>query len=246
MIMGVFDVAAPLLTWMDASAAQAMPSWLRLVVWAMMAATASMLVYRRLSPQERIRRGKIEMRQAQQRLNAFDGEFNDAWPLMRDMLRSALRQVARVGWPAIVASLPLIFLLNWMSTSYGYAFPEAGAPLQIRTVPERFTAAWMAPDPSANRFDPHIVVSDHENQTVIDVPLAVPIPVIHKQRWWNVLIGNPAGYLPAGAPVDRIQAQLPRQQHLAFGPGWLRGWEFLFFTSLLLVSVALKIKLKIA
>jgi hypothetical protein len=244
--MGVFDVAAPLFDWIDGLAAQVLSSWLRLALWGMLAGAVSMLLYRWLSPQEQIRRGKGELRQAQQQLNAFDGEFADAWPLMRKMLRSALSQVAVVGWPALVASLPLLFLLNWLSNSYGYAYPPAGAQLEIQAVPERYTAAWIQPDPSGNERYPQVVVSDPEKNTVIEAQVTAPIPIIHKRKWWNVLIGNPVGYLPDNAPVERIRAPLPRQQHLPFGPSWLRGWEFVFFASLVLVSAGLKAKLKIA
>jgi hypothetical protein len=244
--MALFDVAAPLFDWVDGLAAMGLPSWLRLALWGALAATASMLLYRWLSPQESIRSGKNQLRQAQARLNSFDGELAGAWPLMREMLAAAFRQVARVGVPAIVASLPLLFLLNWMSTTYGYAYPLEGATLQIRTEPERFKAQWMAPERSQSDSAPHILISDEQNRKLLEARMPAPVPVIHKRKWWNVLFGNPVGYLPDNAPVDRIQARLPRQQHLPFGPGWLRGWEFLFFTTLVLVSAGLKIKLKIA
>jgi len=244
--MALFDVVAPLFDWVDGLAALGLPSWMRLTLWGALAAIASMLSYRWLSPQDRIRRGKNQLRQAQHRLNSFDGELAGAWPLMREMLGAAFRQVARVGGPAIVASLPLLFLLNWMSTTYGYAFPPEGETLQIRTEPDRFKAQWIAPDRTGSDSDPHILVSDEQNRKVIEASMPAPVPVIHKKQWWNVLFGNPVGYLPDNAPVDRIQARLPRQHHLPFGPNWLRGWEFIFFTSLVLVSVGLKIKLKIA
>jgi len=244
--MGVFDVPAPLLAWVDNHAAMVLPAWLRLVLWGGIAALVSMVMYRQLSAQERIIRGKNELNQAKQRLNAFDGEFNEAWPLMRDMLGKALRQVMRVGWPAIVASLPLLFLLNWLSNTYGYAFPAAGTPLRIHTVPGQFEAVWVEP-PVRNGTDlPRIVVFDEKHLQVAETQVQAPVPVIHKRQWWNALIGNPVGYLPADAPVERIQAGLPRQQHLAFGPPWIRGWEFIFFVSLLAVSLGLKKKLKIA
>jgi hypothetical protein len=245
--MALFDVAAPLLDRIDALAALGLPSWLRLILWGATAAVVSMLAYRWLSPQESIRRGKEHLRKAQEKLNRFDGEFAGAWHLMREMLASAFRQVGRVGLPAVAASLPLLFLLNWVSTTYGYDFPPAGEALLVRTEPDGFKARWVAPDLTAEQAGyPLIVVSDQNDRKVIEAPVAAPIPVIHKRQWWNVFFGNPLGYLPQEGPVDRIQAPLPRQQHLPFGPGWLRGWEFVFFASLVLVSVGLKTTLKIA
>ncbi|RJQ70219.1 MAG: hypothetical protein C4519_21180 [Desulfobacteraceae bacterium] len=244
--MGVFDVPAPLFGWLDGLAAVALPSWLRLVLWGGVAGLVSMVLYRQLSAQERISAGKRKLSQTQHRLNAFDGELKEAWPLMREMLLTALRQVARVGWPAILASVPLLILLNWLSTEYGHAYPSAGMPLQIRTVPEQFKASWIEPNELRTGKYPHIVVVDGDNRIVADARLDAPVPVIHKRRWWNSLIANPAGYLPDDAPVERIQARLPRQQHLSFGPNWMRGWEIIFFAALLVVSIVLKTKLKIA
>lgn len=244
--MGIFDTPAPLLAWVDHHAAMVLPAWLRLALWGGIGALVSMVLYRQLSAQDKIVRGKNELNQAKQRLNAFDGEFNEAWPLMRDMLNQALRQVMRVGWPAIVASLPLLFLLSWLSNTFGYAFPPAGTSLQIQTVPGQYEAVWVDP-PAGNATDlPRIVVFDENHIQVAETQMQAPVPVIHKRQWWNGLFGNPVGYLPARAPVERIQAGLPRQQHLAFGPQWMRGWEFIFFVSLLVVSIILKKQLKIA
>jgi hypothetical protein len=244
--MGLFDIPAPIFAWIDGQAAAILPSWLRLILWGMLAATGSMLLYRRLSPQERIRQGKQAVRLAQQRLNAFDGEFKAAWPLMRQLLRSALGQVARVGGPAIVASVPLLFLLSWMGTTYGYHYPENGEPVRVQAEPERFQGKWMPPsDLHAGNPNPRLVVSDERDHVVVDAAMEAPVPVIHKHRWWNVLIGNPVGYLPDEVPVEVVKASLPRQQHLGFGPGWVRGWEFVFFAALLVMSMSLKMVLRI-
>jgi hypothetical protein len=94
--------------------------------------------------------------------------------------------------------------------------------------------------------DPHILVFDEAGGTIAEARMARPVPVIHKHRWWNLFFGNPLGYLPADGPIDHIRADLPRQQHLSFGPLWMRGWEFIFFMTLLAVSIGLKLKLKIA
>lgn len=244
--MGLLDIPAPLFERLDGMASALLPSWLRLVLWGGTAALASMAAYRMFSAQDRIRRGKRLISQAQQRLNAYDGELNGAWPLMADLLGLSLRQVVRVGWPAILASLPLLFLLNWLSTAYGYAYPPAGAAIQLQTVPARFRAQWVTPHAVDSGASPHIIVLDDNDRIVADARVVKPVPVIHKRKWWNALIANPSGYLPADTPVERIEARFPRQEHLMFGPHWMRGWEIIFFSSLLAVSIGLKVKLKIA
>lgn len=244
--MTVFDVLRPIFEHLDSLIAIVLPSWLRLILWATLAGGLSMGLYRKVSDQEMILRGKKELMQARERLNAFDGLLRQALPLLRDMLLTALRQVLRVGLPAVVASLPIVFLLNWISSTYGYAYPEAGGPVRIDAVPQGFRAVWVQPGNAADKPYPSIVILDDGNRIVADLPVAAPVPVIHKKKWWNVLFGNPAGYLPDGIPVERIRASLPHQQHLLWGPKWMRGWEFIFFTSLIAVSAGLKKIFKIA
>jgi hypothetical protein len=42
-----------------------------------------------------------------------------------------------------------------------------------------------------------------------------------------------------------IQIGLPERDYLGFGPGWLRPWYVLFFTILVLGSLAIKMTLRI-
>lgn len=242
--MGFFDVPAPALDWVDSWGGLFLPSWARLLLWGGMAAAVSMGLYLSLSPQARIRRGKDELARARRALDAYEGELQQAWPLIRHLLRTAFRQVGRVGIPAVLASLPLLFMLSWLETAFGYAYPSPQSVVQVRTIPEQFHSQWR--QPRTNGGAPHIVVSDTNNRVVLDVPMSAPVAVVHKRRWWNVLIGNPVGYLPDRAPVDHVEVTLPRQHHLSFGPDWLRGWQVLFFLSLLAVSLGLKKYLRIA
>lgn len=234
--MGFFDLPAPLFDRLDSLLA-GLPAAVRLMLWGMLGALVSMGLYRWLSPQERIGRGKAELAEARRRLDAHEGEFADAAPLVRGMLRAAVVQVGRVAGPAIVASLPLLALLAWMSTRYGHAWPPVGSTPAIQTVPP-LPATWVA---GTEADHPHVVVAGDDRRVIADVPLQAPVPVIHKRQWWNILLGNPAGYLPPQSAIDRIRIDLPARVFLPFGPGWARGWELAFFVPLLLVSVAIKV-----
>jgi hypothetical protein len=121
--LGPFDLPAPLLQFLDDRAAAALPAAARLWLWGMLGGVASMGLYGLLSPQQRIGALRAELADAQRRLNAFDGEFADAWPLMRRMLCTSLRQLAVVLLPALIAMVPMLCLLAWLSTSYGQGMP---------------------------------------------------------------------------------------------------------------------------
>jgi len=92
---------------------------------------------------------------------------------------------------------------------------------------------------------PRIEVLDDRGHTANIIPLPVPVPTVHKYQWWNVLFGNPVGYLPDNAKIDRVEIDLPEQEFLSFGPSWLRSWEFLFLSVVLIVSIVIKVAFRI-
>ena len=89
------------------------------------------------------------------------------------------------------------------------------------------------------------IVLDGAGLPVLLLPLEVPVPVIHKRRWWNVLVGNPAGYLPDVSALDSISLGIPRREMHSMGPAWSRVWEAVFFTVYVSVSLSIKVMFKI-
>lgn len=232
--MGLLDLPAPLFAWLDGYLTM-LPSAVRLTLWGVLAGAASMLLYGALSPQQRIAEGKRQQQDARRHLDEFDGEFAEAWPLIQTLLRSAFGQVGRVIGPALVGALPVLCVMVWVSTAYGHRFPEqATAPIAV--TPEELSAHWAAADESGGRIE--VVDADERSVAVFSLP--APVPVLEKRHWWNLLIGNPAGYLPDSGPVERLEPTLPKRSHLPVGPGWLRGWEPLFLLAVLLASLWLK------
>ncbi len=238
--MGVFDLPAPLLSWLDAWLGQVAPPTLRLIFWGLLAAILSMALYWLISPQQQLATIKHRALEARQALNAHDGEFAEAWPLMRRMLGLSMRQLGMTTWPALVASLPVLALICWLGTTYGYGFPSQTEAVGIQTYPAPMTArlTYDTVDPKAPA---RLVVADQNGQALSDIPLLAPVPTLHKKQWWNALIGNPAGYLPDDSPLERIDIGLPAQEFLTLGPSWLRPWYVLFFGTLLLGSITIKV-----
>lgn len=241
--MGLFDLPAPVFTGLDGLLGAALPPAARLVLWAVLGGVLSMALYKLLSPQAAIARVKKDALEARVALNAYDGEFEGAWPLMRRMLGLSFKQLGIVIGPAVLASLPILSLLAWVSTSYGHAFPAGDAAVGVRAGPGAVSASWVPP--AAASPAPRVVVADGGGRVLDDIALNAPVPVVHKKQWWNLLLGNPVGYLAADAPVDRVEIDLPRQEFLPFGPGWARSWEVPFFLALLLSSILVKVVFRI-
>lgn len=235
--MGLLDLPSPLFSWIDGQLIGFLPATAKLILWGVLAALGSMELYRLLSPQGRIEELEAALKVTQQRLGEHEGNFADAWLLIRGMLGLASRRVLLVLPATVAASLPILVLIVWLDAAYGRALPPPGEPVAVQVAGE-FRGQWVA---ETDSMPPQATVLDDGGATVAAISVAAPIPVIHKPRWWNVAIGNPAGYLPADAPIDRIDIDLPRQQFLSVGPEWVRGWEVTFFSVLILFAMGFKV-----
>jgi hypothetical protein len=250
MPLGFFDLPAPLLTWLDQQMAAFLPAAGRLVVWGVTAAVLSMALYTLLSPQRRLKRVRTQAVEARRALDRFDGSFAEARPLMAAMFTSSSKQLAMVFTPAVIASLPLLFLLVWLYGAFGYVLPSSAGGVGFRTQPAGYLAA-VQPSVAPDSFQPgseampSLVVHDAGGRVVDERPLSAPVTVLHKKKWWNLLISNPLGYLAPDSPLDLVEIDLPRREVLPFGPWWLRTWEFVFFTTLVVVSLAIKLLFRV-
>lgn len=227
--MGLLDLPAPVFDFVDRSLLGALPPLLRLILWAVAGAAISLALYRWLSPQRRIAEAKAAALDARRRLNAHDGDLESALPLMRQSMKAALRHVSLVFPAAIAASLPVLALLVWLDAAYGYQLPRGAEAPTVSVQPATYSGQWQ-PDGS-------IDVRDEGGAEVAHLTLAEPVTRIEKRQWWNVLVGNPAGYLPEQGPVERVTIALPERQYLPIGPDWLRSWATVALAALAIASL---------
>ena len=236
--MGLFDLPAPLFSIPTALLSGLLPPVILILLWGVVGAVVGVELYRLFSPQQRLTVLKADLRSAQERLSSYDGELDGAWPIMGRLLRLAFGRLALVLPAAILSSLPLLALIVWLDTVYGHSLPAAGQPVAATTSSADFEAHWNG---AAGDEVPHVIVTDRAGQTVADVAVGAPVDRIEKRHWWNLLFGNPLGYLPEEAAIDHVDLALPRQELIDIGPHWLRGWEPIFFAALLLCAIPLSL-----
>jgi hypothetical protein len=252
--MGLFDLPAPLLAAIDGLLAMALPAVLRLVFWGIIAGWLAMLVYRRLSNQGKIRELKRQQKIQQKKIAGFDGEFEELIPLIRSTLALGFRQLGLALGPALLSTLPVLFLIVWVAGSYGHDAPTAGSIVVLTAEPTTdgihwtpitnvviLEDGWQIQWPGRGQF---LTLTDGQ-LPLLKLPLKDNIPIIHKKKWWNFLMANPIGYLPENGNTDVIHIGLPEQHMLGFGPDWMRGWMFSFFLAFLLSSLGFKFLLRI-
>lgn len=233
--MGLFDLPAPLFDLIDRHVLAFLPPLVRLVVWAVLAAAASILIYRLVSPQARIAETKSAAVAARRQLNAHQGDFESALPLMRRSLGLALLQVALVLPGALIGSLPVLSLLVWLDGAYARDFPAASAAPSVEVSPSGGYAGNWHQDPAGGRIE----IVDRDGRQVATLKLDKPVPQIERRHWWNVLIANPAGYLPESGPIERVTVALPEREYLPMGPDWARSWIAIVLPVLLVASLAI-------
>ena len=252
--MGLFDLPAPLFATIDGVLGMALPPVARLVFWGILAGWLTMMVYRRLSNQEKIGELKAQQKGQQKKIAEFDGEFEELMPLIRHTLALGFKQLGLALGPALLSTVPVLFLIVWVAGAFGNEAPAAGSMVHLTAEPTNDDIHWssvtgveIAEDGWQARWPgtgQSLTMTDGR-QSLLTLPLEYNIPVIHKKKWWNLLMANPIGYLPENGKTEVIHIDLPEQVIIGFGPGWMRGWMFSFFLTFLLSSLGFKFLLRI-
>jgi hypothetical protein len=253
--MGAFDLASPALSSIDRLMARWLPAAGRLAFWGIVTAVVSMGLYRLTSNQARLAANKAEVVALRRRLAGFDGPFAELWPLLRRNFALAGRQLWLTLVPAVIASLPVLFILVWVSNAFDARMPEPGDQIEVTTIAsagrELPPLAWQG-DGKATTIsggvwqvswpekDGSVRLVEADGTVLLTLPTLEPVSVVHQRRWWNALVGNPAGYLPSPGDVDMVELDLPQPEFLPLGPDWLRGWMSFFFAIVIVVSLLLK------
>lgn len=254
---GLLDIPGIVFGPLDGALAMGhVPAVLRVLLWGALAGYAGMWIYRRWSPQQRIAELRAELALVQGKLASYDGEFSGLLPLIKAQFALALRQMRLTAGAALLAATPILLVLPWLSNQYDREFPATGSVIEVcaspadaasglRWTPTALTVydngcwsvAWPANGPATRLME--------KDKALMHLPLSAPSAIVHKRRWFNWLIGNPAGYLPQDASTEAVTLGLPTLKLFDFGPSWLRGWEAAFFFSALVVSLWLRWRWKL-
>jgi hypothetical protein len=247
--MGLFDLPSPIFGAIDDILAMALTPMLRLIIWGTFAGWLTMVVYGFFSDQGQIGRLKTQQKNQQKDIAEFDGEFAELMPLIRHTLALGFRQLGLALGPALLATIPVLFIIIWVAGEFGYETPTTGSEVLLTVEPATSDVHWSTTTdvrisesgwvinwPSKGKS----LTMNDDNQTLLILPLEHDIPIIHKKRWWNLLIANPLGYLPKDGKTDVIHINLPEAVIIGSGPGLMRGWMFSFFIAFLLSSILFK------
>jgi hypothetical protein len=213
---GTLEFASPAFAWIDGNLLGGLPAAARVAAWAVIAALLSVVLYRSLT---RIGHG--------------------FW--------------LTVG-SGLVAAVPVVLIVVWVSNAFDERMPEAGERIEVRAIAsegrqlppltwrgegegevhEDSAGSWSVPWPSGDRT---LGLVDSDGTVLLELPTREAVSGVHQQRWWNALLGSPAGHLPRPGDVDAVELGLPQTELLSLGPEWMRGWGPLFLVVAVIVFV---------
>ena len=258
--VALFDLLNPVLSQLDHVLSGGLgiaPIW-RIAVFAALGSIASMALFKGLSNQVELASLKQQISTVQKTLAGPQMESGDLKEAMQRNLKLTGRHLWLSFWPALLASIPLLFLLTFSSNQFGVESPTSDS--RIYATPKDFqgspsdyewsgvNAQW---DARKNAWTFYPLAAGQTatlmlgSQKQIVLPTPVPASVLHPKRWWNYLIANPAGYPDADVQIKWIEFNTPTQKIINWGPGWMRGWLFAFMLFLIVFSVAIKVVWKI-
>lgn len=257
--MGLFNLPAPVFSFVDGLLAGVAPPLLRLALWGIFAGWLTMLAYRLFSNQEKLGSLKAAQKTQNNVIAEFDGEFAELLPLIRDALALGIRQLGLALGPALLASVPALFVIIWVAGAFAYEAPVSGSEVLVNVEPATSDVRWSptlmartADDGNGEAgwliewpSDQQSLTLSEGQATLLVLPLTHDVPIIHKKRWWNLLMANPLGYLPQDVETRVVRIELPEKIIIGAGPDWVRGWMFSFFMAFLLSSVAFKFLLRL-
>jgi len=260
MNLGLLDLPAPLLDAFDSVlSAVGLPALVRMIIYAMASAWLGMILYRRFSDQTALTELRQKVQASQRALALHAGDFAELRGLIRNNFLLSLRQLGLSLRPALLASLPLLFFMPWLSNRFAFEPAIAGAPINVCAEPGSATSVlhWQPSDAAlivdsgcwqvkSPRAEASSELVDNTGQSLLSIPDAQASGIKHKHIWLNYLIGNPAGYLLNDAPVQALHIALPPLELIHMGPGWMRGWEFSYFLTVFAVSIWLKLRWRLS
>lgn len=255
---GAINVLFPVLGFPDGALASiGVSPVLRVVLWGAVSGAIATLFYRLVSNQDRIRCQKDVARMSRKTLSAAeDAEPADVLRLALANLRVSFRLLGMVFIPSLLSSLPVLVVMVWVSTQFAFTPLSEGQSVSLKLDRNLPGIGVTVDGHTIAAVEPGTFLTRMSNDSELRITLAggllftgrvndPPVAVVHKRKWWNFLVGNPAGYLEADGPLEEIRIQRERRRLAGGVPLWMGTWEFFYFATLMVVAFGLKRALRV-
>jgi len=256
--MGLLDLPAPLFDFIHRASGH-LPPLAEVACWAAVTAWIGMVLYRRWSPQRRLAEQRAEMAALRRELDGYDGPFAGLRDRLVRLIRLSLKDLGSTLGPALLASLPGLVVMVWMSNAFDVRFPAAGELVEVRVIARAGVntadwrwepaaaitssgTAWMVRWPAPTNAARLV---DAAGTPLLTLPPVAPVTILHPRSRWNSIVGNPAGYLRAEGPIEQVQLDLPEVIVVPGAPHALAGWLAPYLLVLITLSIVLKVRWRV-
>lgn len=251
--MGLFDTAAPVFDFVRDALLSGLPGAAQIAIFAILSAIATMGLYVLFSRQDAIEEAKQSAKTARKELAEYDGEPEGLAPVALHSVKASGKHLGLTLWPAFLASIPILFVLGWLAVTYSYHPPKPGEALTLHVHPDEAELIATGLSPVEGKAGTYTLLwsaegaelFDGEANAIATLPGDLTFPVVHQRGWFNIFFGNPLGYIPEGNAVEAVEFELTAIDYLELGPGWLGGWEMIYFMLLIAGSLTIKFVFKV-
>ncbi|MBN2162261.1 MAG: hypothetical protein JXR25_04105 [Pontiellaceae bacterium] len=210
-----------------------------LLFWSMLCSAVVLFLYRVCSPQETLKMIKVRMRELQAAMAKEQDDLSEVLRLSRENIAIAFKRFLLTFLPTCVAVIPLLSLATWLHSEYAFQPPTPEQRIAVSSIPDGANLLLQPEGVTGLR------ISMPDGSQLATLSLPPKGSVLAKKTWWNHLLGNPVGYLPADAGPDAVKIGFSHREFIRVGPGWLRGWETIFIGGMTLFSLVLKLAFKV-
>jgi hypothetical protein len=223
----------------------------RLLIFGAVSGMVSMLLYKVISSQRRLRSLKEKARIVRRQLAAAGDDLGEVMRLTAINLKVSFSILGIVIVPAVLSSLPSLVVTLWAYANFHYAAPSERAIVRASSGADGQPVEFLLPDQSW---------ADSVAWPGSELPVSIRVGGttifngelgrrgylgLHERSWIDSVDGLNTAFLMHGSPVEEISFTLPRQAIWPGVDGWIGHWEWTFFAAMLLGSVGLKFALRI-
>ena len=244
----------PLVDSVDGWLAVLFPLTVRIAFWGLVSGAAALALYAVTSPQQSIARLKLETKSLRGRMLDVSLDPSEFGMMARRNLTASLSLLVLVIGPALLSTIPVLLAASWLDVRQGFVLPKEDGAIEL-SLSDDFSlslvsvngqivgdgsVAWLPSSPEET-----VSISVDESLIYSGAPAIVATPVLYKAAWWNLLIASEVGYLSEDSPVEEIYISVEPKRLFEWGPSWFAGWEALFFISVFVSALSIKIAFKI-
>lgn len=223
----------------------------RVILFGALSGVLSMLLYRAISLQQRIRSLKQEARVVRRELSKTSEDFGEVLRLTGINLRVSFGIMGLAIGPALISSVPALIVVLWMYANFHYAAPSTGEVVRGASDRNGQRVEFLLPNKGWSDTmawpDPTSPVSIRvDGRTVFTGQLGSRAYLgLHERFWLDYVDGLHTAFLVPSSSVSSVSFVLPRRTLWPGVEGWTGHWEWTFFSAVLLSSIFLKFALKI-